>query len=157
MRISSKSRFAITTMLELVTQDSKKALKLADIAETHGISLSYLEQIFAALRGKGLVEGRRGPGGGYALSRKPEDISIADIICAVDEWVEYSLNKPRSSAHTLQPLSSRSLWDDLSHKLFDFLSDITLQDIYEGGMAKLEQGKSAPATASRTSIANKAA
>jgi len=157
MRISSKSRFAITTMLELVTQDSKKALKLADIAETHGISLSYLEQIFAALRGKGLVEGRRGPGGGYALSRKPEDISIADIICAVDEWVEYSLNKPRSSAHTLQPLSSRSLWDDLSHKLFDFLSDITLQDIYEGGMAKLEQGKSAPATASRSSMANKAA
>lgn len=153
MRISSKSRFAITTMLELVTQDSRKALKLADIADTHGISLSYLEQIFAALRSKGLVEGRRGPGGGYALSREPVDISIADIICAVDEWVEYSINKPRSSAATLQPLSSRSLWDDLSHQLFDFLSDISLQDVYEGGLAKISQ----TASSQQTAAINKAA
>jgi Rrf2 family iron-sulfur cluster assembly transcriptional regulator len=153
MRISSKSRFAITTMLELVTQDSRKALKLADIAETHGISLSYLEQIFAALRAKGLVEGRRGPGGGYALSREPSDISISDIICAVDEWVEYSINKPRSSAATLQPLSSRSLWDDLSHQLFNFLSDISLQDVYEGGLAKIAQ----PRAAQQAAAINKAA
>jgi len=155
MRISSKSRFAITTMLELVTQDKRKALKLADIADTHGISLSYLEQIFAALRSKGLVEGRRGPGGGYALSRNASEISIADVICAVDEWVEYSINKPRTTSASLV-LSSRSLWEDLSHRLFDFLSDITLQDVYEGGIAKLDE-LNAMASESNDSLSSKAA
>lgn len=127
-------------MVELVTQDADKALKLADISESHGISLSYLEQIFAALRAKGLVEGRRGPGGGYILARDASDISIADIICAVDEWVEYSLNKPRISA-VAQTLSTRSLWDDLSHHIFDFLAGITLQDLLESGMERVNQNR----------------
>ena len=68
----------------------KGPVTLADISVNQGISLSYLEQLFAALRGKQLVRGVRGPGGGYYLGKASDEISIADIICAVDEWVEFT-------------------------------------------------------------------
>ena len=131
MRISSKSRYAINTMLELALNNSDKALKLADISDKQGVSLSYLEQLFAALRAKGLVVGRRGPGGGYALGRDADKISISDIICAVDEWVEYSQQKLHSidQAGYATPLTTKKLWDDLSVQIFDFLADISLKDL----------------------------
>ena len=135
MRISSKSRYAINTMLELALNASDKAIKLADISEKQGISLSYLEQLFASLRSKGLVVGRRGPGGGYALGRDASEIAITDIICAVDEWVEYTQDKLRNvdnSVVHIQRLSTRNLWDDLSVQIFDFLADITLHDLVTG-------------------------
>lgn len=135
MRISSKSRYAINTMLELALNGSEKAIKLADISEKQGISLSYLEQLFASLRTKGLVIGRRGPGGGYALGRASSDITITDIICAVDEWVEYTQEKLHATDKTvihIQQLSTRNLWDDLSVQIFDFLSEITLHDLITG-------------------------
>ena len=131
MRISSKSRYAINTMLELALNDSDKAIKLADISDKQGVSLSYLEQLFAALRAKGLVVGRRGPGGGYALGRDADKISISDIICAVDEWVEYSQQKLHSidQAVYATPLTTKKLWDELSLQIFDFLADISLKDL----------------------------
>lgn len=133
MRISSKSRYAITTMLELVVNKTGNAVKLADISEKQGISLSYLEQLFAALRGNGLVKGRRGPGGGYMLGRSAAEISVVDIICAVDEWVEYSHQKLTNPTSTLSlQTSTRSLWDDLSLQIYDFLASISLQDLVDG-------------------------
>ena len=131
MRISSKSRYAINTMLELALNDSDKAIKLADISDKQGVSLSYLEQLFAALRAKGLVVGRRGPGGGYALGRDADKISISDIICAVDEWVEYSQQKLHSIDHAVYaaPPTTKKLWDELSLQIFDFLADISLKDL----------------------------
>ena len=144
MRISSKSRYAINTMLELALNDSKNAIKLSDISEKQGVSLSYLEQLFAALRAKGLVVGRRGPGGGYVLGRKAEDITITDIICAVDEWVEYSQQKLHSIEHKVHvpQLSTRNLWDDLSVQIYDFLSDITLHELISTADHNLEEEKS---------------
>jgi len=90
MRLSTKGRYAVTAMLDLALQGGEGPVTLAEISETQGISLSYLEQLFACLRGKNLVRGVRGPGGGYYLGRTAENISIADIICAVDEWVEFT-------------------------------------------------------------------
>jgi Rrf2 family iron-sulfur cluster assembly transcriptional regulator len=128
-------------MLELAISNPNKAVKLADISEKHGISLSYLEQLFAALRAKGLVTGRRGPGGGYVLGVQARDISISDVICAVDEWVEYTQQKLRSPASNVRSiqLSTRNLWDDLSLKIFDFLADISLQDVVDQKWDSVEQ------------------
>ena len=87
MRLSTKSRYAITAMLDLALNGTKGPVTLAEISENQNISLSYLEQLFASLRAKGLVRGVRGPGGGYFLARDAGKISIADVFCAVDEWV----------------------------------------------------------------------
>jgi len=88
MRLTTKGRYAVTAMVELALNQDKGRISLAEIAERHGISQSYLEQLFASLRRRGLVDGTRGPGGGYRLARRRTDISVADVIDAVDESVD---------------------------------------------------------------------
>ncbi len=137
MRLSTKGRYAVTAMLDLALNGTQGPVTLADISENQGISLSYLEQLFAALRSKGLVRGVRGPGGGYYLGRETDQISIADIICAVDEWVEYTRRKRETASfHEGQRSLTHSLWDDLSEQIFDFLTDISLHDLVERGQAR---------------------
>jgi Rrf2 family iron-sulfur cluster assembly transcriptional regulator len=133
MRLSTKGRYAVTAMLDLAINGTQGPVTLADISENQGISLSYLEQLFAALRGKGLVRGVRGPGGGYYLGREADEISIADIICAVDEWVEFTRCKGRQNCHEGQRCLTHSLWDDLSQQIFVFLTDISLHDLVQRG------------------------
>ena len=141
MRLSTKGRYAVTAMLDLALNGTDGPVTLADISENQGISLSYLEQLFAALRGKGLVRGVRGPGGGYYLGRASDEISIADIICAVDEWVEFTRCKGKQNCHDGQRCLTHSLWDDLSQQIFIFLSDITLADLVERGVEREETRK----------------
>lgn len=136
MRLSTKGRYAVTAMLDLALNGTDGPVTLADISENQGISLSYLEQLFAALRNKGLVRGVRGPGGGYYLGREADDISIADVICAVDEWVEYTRCKGRQTSFEGQRSLTHGLWDDLSEQIFMFLVDISLQDLVDRGQSR---------------------
>lgn len=139
MRLSTKSRYAVTAMLDLALNGKQGPVTLADISENQNISLSYLEQLFAALRSKQLVRGVRGPGGGYFLARPAEEISIAQIVCAVDEWVEYIRSPEYLSKNGEQPqCTTRALWDDLSGQLFDFLAGVKLSALVERGEAALE-------------------
>lgn len=133
MRLSTKGRYAVTAMLELAIKGGEGPVTLADISDSQGISLSYLEQLFASLRSKGLVRGVRGPGGGYYLGRERDEISIADIICAVDEWVEFTRCKGKEDCHDGRRCLTHSLWDDLSQQIFVFLSDITLDELVVRG------------------------
>ena len=88
MRLTSKGRYAVTAMLDVALFAAKGPIPLADISERQGISLSYLEQLFARLRKHGLVDSVRGPGGGYRLGREPGDISVGSVIHAVDESID---------------------------------------------------------------------
>ena len=144
MRLSTKGRYAVTAMLDLAIHSGSGPVTLADISVNQGISLSYLEQLFASLRSKQLVRGVRGPGGGYYLGRAADEISIADIICAVDEWVEFTRCKGREDCHGGQRCLTHSLWNDLSEQIFRFLSDITLQDLVERGLEREETRKLMP-------------
>jgi Rrf2 family iron-sulfur cluster assembly transcriptional regulator len=116
-------------MLDLALNTGKGAITLADISVNQGISMSYLEQLFAGLRGKQLVRGVRGPGGGYYLAKPSDEISIADIICAVDEWVDLTRSTGREGWRDNKPLMTHALWDELSDQLFSFLNDISLGDL----------------------------
>lgn len=139
MRLSTKGRYAVTAMLDLTLNGTDGPVTLAEISETQGISLSYLEQLFAALRGKQLVKGVRGPGGGYYLGRQADEISIADIICAVDEWVEFTRCGGNRDCQDGKRCLTHNLWDDLSNEIFSFLQSITLAELVERGGLK-EQG-----------------
>ncbi len=139
MRLSTKGRYAVTAMLDLTLNGTDGPVTLAEISETQGISLSYLEQLFAALRSKQLVKGVRGPGGGYYLGRSADEISIADIICAVDEWVEFTRCGGNRDCQDGKRCLTHNLWDDLSNEIFSFLQSITLAELVERGGLK-EQG-----------------
>ncbi|MDJ0741291.1 MAG: Rrf2 family transcriptional regulator [Gammaproteobacteria bacterium] len=150
MRLSTKSRYAVTAMLDLALNGTQGPVTLADISENQSISLSYLEQLFAALRSKGLVRGVRGPGGGYYLGREADTITVADIICAVDEWVEYTRSSAYRGSKDAQPQTTRALWDDLSEQIFDFLDDITLSSLVVRGAERATA--SVPETAKTLSL-----
>ena len=138
MRLSTKGRYAVTAMLDLTLQGGDGPVTLAEISETQGISLSYLEQLFASLRSKQLVRGERGPGGGYYLGRPAEDISIADIICAVDEWVEFTRCGGNRDCKDGKRCLTHNLWDDLSNEIFNFLGSINLAELVKRGGLKDE-------------------
>lgn len=152
MRLSTKGRYAVTAMLDLALNGTDGPVTLADISENQGISLSYLEQLFASLRSKNLVRGVRGPGGGYYLGRPSNEISIADIICAVDEWVEFTRCKGKQNCHDGQRCLTHNLWDDLSEQIFDFLGDITLANLVERGEEREEKRKASRQVASALGI-----
>jgi Rrf2 family transcriptional regulator, iron-sulfur cluster assembly transcription factor len=141
MRLSTKGRYAVTAMLDLALHSGSGPVTLADVSVNQGISLSYLEQLFAALRAKNLVRGVRGPGGGYYLGRPADEISIANIICAVDEWVEFTRCGGRENCRDGQRCLTHHLWDQLSDEIFRFLSDITLQDLVDRGRPRQDAPK----------------
>ncbi len=136
MRLSTKGRYAVTAMLDLAINGKTGPVTLAEISENQGISLSYLEQLFAALRGKDLVRGVRGPGGGYYLGKSADEISIANIICAVDEWVEFTRCGGRQNCSGGARCLTHTLWDELSAEIFNFLADITLGDLVKRNLGK---------------------
>lgn len=133
MRLSTKGRYAVTAMLDLALHGESGPLTLTDISATQGISLSYLEQLFAALRAKNLVRGVRGPGGGYFLAKPTKEITIAEIICAVDEWVELTRCGGKEDCQSGQKCLTHALWDKLSSEIYEFLNRITLADIVQRG------------------------
>lgn len=153
MRLSTKGRYAVTAMLDLALHEGKGPVTLADISANQGISLSYLEQLFAALRAKHLVRGVRGPGGGYYLGKASADITVADIICAVDEWVEFTRCGGREDCHDGERCLTHTLWDHLSDEIYRFLNGISLADLVSRGLEKhavlLAEAKAGKAKASR--------
>ncbi|MBW9256208.1 MAG: Rrf2 family transcriptional regulator [Candidatus Thiodiazotropha sp. (ex. Lucinisca nassula)] len=142
MRLSTKGRYAVTAMLDLALNGKKGPVTLAEISENQGISLSYLEQLFAALRSKDLVRGVRGPGGGYYLGKSADEISIANIICAVDEWVEFTRCGGRQNCSGGARCLTHTLWDDLSSEIFNFLADISLGDLVRRNLGKKDEEES---------------
>jgi Rrf2 family iron-sulfur cluster assembly transcriptional regulator len=126
MRLSTKGRYGVTAMMDLAIHDNAGPVTLADISQCQGISLSYLEQLFAKLRKHGLVEGVRGPGGGYKLSRPADQISIAEIISAVDEKVDVTRCHHDGNCQDGERCLTHELWVELSDRLYHFLEGITL-------------------------------
>ena len=144
MRLSTKGRYAITAMLDLALKDGSEPVTLSDIANNQGISLSYLEQLFSSLRNKGLVKGVRGPGGGYFLGKPVAEITIAEIICAVDEWVEQTrVRRVTGRGNSNRYCPSHGLWDFLSDDIYHFLDDISLADLLLRHEAQFETRKAA--------------
>lgn len=131
MRLSTKGRYAVTAMMDLAIHDRIGPVTLAEISQCQSISLSYLEQLFAKLRKHKLVEGVRGPGGGYRLARPSGQITVAQIICAVDEKVDITSCQGKENCQEGDRCLTHELWTDLSNQLFDFLDGITLQQFVD--------------------------
>jgi len=126
MRLTTKGRYAVTAMLDLAIHYGQGPITLSDISQRQGISLSYLEQLFSRLRKQGLVDSARGPGGGYRLSREAAEISIVEVINAVDEKVDVTKCAGEGNCQDNDRCLTHELWMDLSTQIHDFLGGITL-------------------------------
>ncbi len=126
MRLSTKGRYAVTAMLDLAIHYEDGPVTLAGVSETQSISLPYLEQLFVHLKKGGLVEGLRGPGGGYRLARSPGEISIAQVIDAIGEGVDATLCGGNENCQEGERCLTHALWDKLGNEIHDFMDGITL-------------------------------
>jgi len=124
MKLSTKGRHAITAMMELALRHNKGPVTLADISAEQSISVSYLEQLFARLRNHDLVTGMRGPGGGYCLRRPAAEITIAEILGAVDD----AMPARRERIPGEEWPQSVVMWNQLSARIYDYLNDLTLAE-----------------------------
>jgi len=131
VRLTTKGRYAVTAMLDLALHQGQGPITLADIAERQGISLSYLEQLFARLRKRALVASVRGPGGGYSLGRDAAQISVAEVITAVDESVDTTRCGGAHNCQNNQRCLTHDLWHDLSERIYEYLSQINLRDLVD--------------------------
>lgn len=150
MRLTTKGRYAVTAMLDLALHHDEGPISLAAIAERQHISLAYLEQLFVRLRKHGLVQSARGPGGGYRLERPGAEISVAEVIRAVDESVDATRCGGRKNCHGEGRCLSHDLWEDLSREILGFLDRISLGDIIER-QAGRAAGQPRPVTLRRAS------
>ena len=129
MRLTTRGRYAVTAMLDLALHYGRGPVSLSEIADRQGISQSYLEQLFACLRRNGLVDGTRGPGGGYKLGRPSNAISVADVIDAVNESVDATRCGGQRNCRGEQRCLTHDLWEDLSNQIRDFLSRVSLDQL----------------------------
>lgn len=132
MRLSSKSRYAVMAMMDLALHEQQGPVTLTDISVSQGISLSYLEQLFSRLRRSGLVQGMRGPGGGYRLAKTASEITMADIVSSVDEQTRVAPSwTPKGELGLSEPYLTHQLWREVSGRMFDFLEQMTLAEFTE--------------------------
>lgn len=139
MRLTTKGRFAVTAMIDLAMCESQGSsmrdsgtpspVTLSSISERQSISLAYLEQLFGKLRKRGIVLAVRGPGGGYSLARPSTQISIANIIAAVDESVDATRCGGKANCHEGRQCLTHDLWEGLTVAMDGYLSGVSLQQV----------------------------
>jgi len=122
MKLSSRADYAAKAMLEL-SINPNRPVTLAYLARLQDISISYLEQIFAQLRKHGLVKSVRGPGGGYVLNKPFSEITVGDIVDAIDH--------PNDKASSVPDDETHQLWGQLSQIVYNHLDTVSLEDIHQ--------------------------
>lgn len=139
MRLTTKGRFAVTAMIDLALNGGSRPVTLSAISERQNISLSYLEQLFAKLRRHNIVESVRGPGGGYCLGRAAGDITVADVILAVDEPLDATQCGGLENCKSDHRCMTHDLWATLNRKMLDYLASVSLDDLVEKQRQKAAQ------------------
>src|SRR6478735_2201782 len=136
MRLTTKGRFAVTAMIDLALRQGNGPVTLSGISQRQAISLSYLEQLFGKLRRHEIVESVRGPGGGYHLARKAEEVTVADIIIAVDEPLDTTQCGGKENCHSGENQTgtrcmTHDLWATLNAKMVEYLDSVSLKDLVD--------------------------
>ncbi|HWA23682.1 MAG TPA: Rrf2 family transcriptional regulator [Caulobacterales bacterium] len=138
MRLTSKGRYAVMAMADLSVHGAHGMVRLQEIAARQSISQPYLEQLFARLKRAGLVEGVRGPNGGYRLARPAAEVSVAEVIAAVDETIATNACRaggPIGCTGRKERCLTHNLWAALGHRISDFLDEVSLADVAAGRVA----------------------
>jgi Rrf2 family iron-sulfur cluster assembly transcriptional regulator len=142
MKLGTKGRYAVMALVDLASSDLDQTKTLADIAASQSISLSYLEQLFAKMRRRGVVKSVRGPGGGYKLAKPANQTRLSDIILAVDEPIKTTRCSPdtgRGCGPEGEKCSTHELWDALRQHILGFLAQVSLEDVVEGRAGHIVQ------------------
>lgn len=130
MKISTKGRYALRLMLDLALENNQ-VVKLKDVAERQAISVKYLEQIISVLQKCGYVTSMRGPGGGYKLSKKPEDYTVGMILRQIEGSLApvACLEEEVNSCERSSSCVTLRLWQMLYDAINGVVDKVTLADL----------------------------
>ena len=135
MRLSTKSLYGVRALFDIAYHNGGQSTQVKDIAARQQLSQRYLEQIFQKLRRAGILGSRRGPKGGYFLTKDPAKITLGDVIRATEGPIELVFcTNPRNKPHQFQDTCpSAPLWTSISHKIEGLFDEITMADVCEQG------------------------
>ena len=143
IRVSTRGRYALRAMVDLAMHSAEAPVLRQDIAERQDISADYVAQLFRQLRGEGLVEGVKGPGGGYRLALHAGNISVGDVVRAVEgpvAVVHCTLEDDETPCNRVDRCVSHLMWQQLSEVMTEFLDSVTLQDLCDQARALGREG-----------------
>ncbi len=131
MKITSRGRYALKVMIDIAEQNTDDFVKLNDVAERHNISEKYLESIIASLTKAGLLIGVRGKGGGYKLSKKPEEYTVGSILKITEGSLTpvSCLDCKPNSCISVTECRTLPLWQGLDKVIDDYLESVTIADL----------------------------
>jgi len=133
LRLSTKGQYGVRAMYEIARGYPEAPVNIKLISERQEVSIHYLEQILGRLRRAGLIRSVKGPGGGYVLTRKPEEITISDILKELEGPVAItSCMNPEKGCLRVEICVTHLLWKALGKQIEDFLDTMTLNDLLRG-------------------------
>jgi len=141
VKLTAKTRYAVMAVADMAAQGTSARSSLTEISQRQGISLSFLEQLFAKLRRAGIVESHRGATGGYVLADKAESLTLEKIISAVDEDIKAhgcTPEKKLSCTGSSDKCLTHNLWGALEDHIENFLASVTVQDVVDGRLPMQE-------------------
>ena len=132
VKVSSKSRYALLALVELdlCTRGSDQPVRLTDLAHRRGIPEQFLEQLFATLRRAGLLAGRRGVGGGFIFARRPDQVTVLDVVHALDGALELGVCTPGECALE-ERAGAGAVWLAAGSAYEDVLARTTIAELAE--------------------------
>ncbi len=131
LKLSTKGQYGVRAMFEIAKNYPKDPITIKEIAERQEVSIAYLEQILNKLRRAGLIKSLKGPGGGYVLFSKPNDISGGKILSVLEGpiAITHCLNPEAEGCSRVEGCVARLLWKSLGEKIEQFLNTISLKDL----------------------------
>jgi Rrf2 family cysteine metabolism transcriptional repressor len=133
LRLSTKVQYGVRAMFEIAKDYKNGPITIKEISRRQGVSVSYLEQLLNKLRKGGLIKSKKGPGGGYMLSKEPTEVSIGEILnilegpIAITQCLDTTTKS--SGCGRVDGCVARLLWKSLGEKISGFLTTITLKDL----------------------------
>lgn len=140
MKLSTKSRYGLRALFDIAYNSGSLPAQIQDISRRQDISPRYLEQIFQSLKKVGILKSKRGPQGGYCLSKSPEEITVRDVIMATEGDVALvdcvgGKRKKKSDCAFNGVCVTQTVWDEASAKLNEYFLTLTLKTLCERGQA----------------------